>query len=53
MRSGIQANPDDALTLTNAAGADTMGFTSKSGRTVSITVNQTTGAVSWSTTAAC
>ena len=52
MKSGIQANPDDSLTITNAAGADTMSFTSKSGRTVDITVNQTTGAVSWSATPA-
>ena len=52
MKSGIQANPDDSLTITNTAGADTMSFTSKSGRTVSITVNQTTGAVSWSATPA-
>jgi len=50
MKSGIQANPDDNLTITSASGADVMSFTSKTGRTVSISVNVTSGAVSWSAT---
>ncbi len=50
LKQGAQANPNDNLSITNAGTDDVMSFTSKSGRTVNITVNQATGAVSWSAT---
>jgi len=48
IKQSVQSNPADYINVVSAAGSETMSFTSKSGRTVSIVVNSTTGGVTWS-----
>lgn len=48
LKQSLQANPADNINVAWAAGSETMSFTSKTGRTVSIVVDSATGKVSWS-----
>ena len=48
----LAANPAADLTIGNSGGNDTLSLVTKSGRTVTILVNNASGAVSWSATPA-
>ena len=47
-KKSLAANPALDLTIGNSGGSDTLSLVTKSGRTVTIQVNSTTGATSWS-----
>ncbi len=48
IKASLAENPALDLTLGNSAGNDTLSLVTKTGRTVTISLNTTTGAVSWS-----
>lgn len=48
IKVSLQADPSADLAIGNSGGNDTLTLNTKTGRTVTILVNNTTGAVSWS-----
>ena len=52
IKQSLFANPTSDFSMNWSSGNDILSFASKSGRTVSIVVNQSSGAVSWSATPA-
>jgi prepilin-type N-terminal cleavage/methylation domain-containing protein len=48
IKVSLAENPALDLTMGNSGGNDTLALVTKTGRTVTISVNNTTGAVSWS-----
>jgi prepilin-type N-terminal cleavage/methylation domain-containing protein len=52
IKQSLQANPGDNIAISNSGTDDIMSFTTKTGRSLNITVNTTTGATSWSATPA-
>jgi len=48
IKQSLLANPANDISVNWSAGSETLSFTSKTGRTISIVVNQANGNVSWS-----
>lgn len=48
MKEALAENPALDIAINNSGGNDTLSLTTKTGRTITITVNSTTGAVNWS-----
>ncbi len=48
IKQSLLANPANDIAVNWVAGSDTLSFTSKTGRVISIVVNQANGNVSWS-----
>lgn len=48
VKQALQSNPADNINVTWSGGSETLSFTSKTGRTISLVINATSGAVSWS-----
>jgi prepilin-type N-terminal cleavage/methylation domain-containing protein len=48
IKQSLQANPADNIVTGNSGSDETLSLTTKSGRALTISVNQTTGAVAWS-----